>query len=153
MIDWLNLHVHYWHWIVFGLILAASEIFVPSFVFLWIGISAVIVGITLSAVALTFNTQLILWMVLSILCLVAWFKYGAKMMQTRSLSGMALEELIGQSATVVAFNNETGHGRVKFSVPIVGSEQWDIICEDQLVLGDRVSVTKILGNKLLAKKH
>ena len=35
--DWLNSSIEYWHWMVLGLLLVASEVFVPSFVMLWFG--------------------------------------------------------------------------------------------------------------------
>ena len=43
--EWLDSNIAYWHWVVFGFLLAALEIFVPSFYMLWLGISAVAVGL------------------------------------------------------------------------------------------------------------
>jgi len=152
VIEWLNMHVEYWHWIVAGLLFVLSETFLTSFIFLWIGVSAVVVGITLLLIPISFNTQLILWMLLSLVCLVLWFKFISPSIKTRSLAGMAMESLIGQQATVVLFDGASGNGKVKFSVPVLGSEQWAMICHDAVIPGDRVKVTDVLGNKLLTRK-
>ncbi len=152
MIDYLNNAVEFWHWIVLGIILSLVEIFIPSFFMLWIGVSAIIVGIVLSIVAISFNQQLVLWVVLSVLCLVFWFRFLSPIMKTRSLSGMGLESLKGQQATVSTYNGDSKQGQVKFSVPILGSDLWDMICEENVIPGDRVKVVDVLGNKLLVKK-
>jgi len=152
MIDFLNNAIEFWHWIILGIVLSLVEIFIPSFFMLWIGISAIIVGIVLSIIAISFNQQLILWIVLSVLCLVFWFRYLSPIMKTRSLSGMGLESLVGQQAAVSAYNGDTKQGQVKFSIPILGSDIWDMICEENVIPGDRVKVVDVLGNKLLVKK-
>ncbi len=150
--EWLNQNIEYWHWIVVGLLFSVSEIFLPSFIFLWIGVSAIIVGIVLSMTALTFNVQLILWMILSVCCLVSWFKFISPKFKTRSLAGMGLESLIGQQATVIIFDKASSNGQVKFSVPVLGNDEWDFTCTDDVIPGDRVKVTDVFGNKLLTKK-
>ncbi len=152
MIEWLNLHIEYWHWIVTGLLLAAAEMFIPSFILLWIGVSAIIVGLTLALTPISFNEQLILWMLLSIICLFLWFKYISPAIRTRSHAGMALESLIGQQAMVVFYDAGANSGQIKFPVPVLGNEQWSMICHDKVIPGDRVKITEILGNKLLVHK-
>ena len=152
MMEWLNLNVEYWHWIVLGLLFSVSEIFLPSFIFLWIGVSAISVGIILSLITLTFNAQLILWMILSVCCLVAWFKFISPKFKTQSLAGMGLESLIGQQATVILFDKDSSNGKAKFSVPVLGNEEWAITCPDDVIPGDRVKITDVFGNKLLTKK-
>ena len=42
--------VLYWHWIVLGIALMAIEILLPSFVALWFGAAAVVVGVLLLCV-------------------------------------------------------------------------------------------------------
>ena len=39
--------LEFWHWLVLGVVLATIEIFAPGVFFLWLGISAGIVGILL----------------------------------------------------------------------------------------------------------
>ena len=45
MVEWLDANILYWHWIVFGILLAGAEIFAPSFFLLWLGVSGVLVGL------------------------------------------------------------------------------------------------------------
>jgi len=152
MIEWLDTHIVYWHWVVFGLLLAASEIFVPAFFMLWLGVSAIAVGVILSVVSISFSTQLLVWIILSMICLVTWFKYISPMMHDRSLSGMAMEKLLGNEGTVTDYNNITNRGRMKFPAPIVGSDEWEIICNVDLTPGDRVVIVDLSGNSLIVKK-
>ena len=111
MIEWLDTHIVYWHWVVFGLLLAATEIFVPAFFMLWLGVSAIVVGVILSVVSISFSTQLLIWIILSITCLMVWFKYISPMMNNKSLSGMAMEKLLGNEGTVVDYNNVAYRGQ------------------------------------------
>ncbi len=152
MINWFDSHVLYWHWVVFGLVLSVLEIFIPSFFLLWLGVSAITVGIILSIIAISFNTQLLIWMFLSITCLIAWFKFISPRIKTKSHSGMAQESILGKTATVVEHNKINGHGRVQFSIPVLGEEQWETLSEDALLPGDRVKVAEIIGNKLVINK-
>ncbi len=153
MVEWLDANIVYWHWIVFGLVLVLFEIFVPSFFMLWLGISATIVGIIMTMTTIIFSTQLLIWIMLSTLCLVTWFKYISPMIKTKSLSGMALENLLGKVGTVINYNEETQRGLIKFPAPLLGNEEWEVICEEKLVQGDRAVITEISGNSLIVKKR
>lgn len=152
MIEWLDSHIVYWHWVVLGLILAATEIFIPAFFMLWLGISAIIVGVLLSIIDISFSNQLLIWIILSVACLVAWFKYITPMMRDKSLSGMAMEKLLGQEGTVTEYNQVTNRGRIKFPAPIVGSDEWEIIGNGDMIPGDRAVIVEISGNSLIVKK-
>lgn len=152
MTEWLDQHVLYWHWLVFGMLLAVSEIFMPAFFMLWLGISAVVVGVVLYFMPLAFSTQLLIWTVLSVLCLVAWFRFVSPMIKTRSLSGMALEELVGKSGTVLDYNAGQQKGRIRFPAPLLGDDEWDFIAEEAFKPGDRAVVREIVGNRLRVGK-
>ena len=41
----LDYIIEYWHWIVLGIVLMLSEIFIGSFFILWFGAAAVVVGL------------------------------------------------------------------------------------------------------------
>ena len=153
MIEWLDTNVAYWHWIVVGLVFAASEIFIPSFFMLWLGISAIIVGIILSIIDIAFSTQLLIWTILSLICLVVWFKFISPMMKTKSLSGMALETLIGKTGIVIEHSETTKRGRIRFSAPLLGNDEWEVLCEEKLIPGDRAVVIEVSGNSLIVKKQ
>lgn len=75
MEDWLNSGLPAWLWVVTGIALAALEIFLPSFFMLWLGLSAILVGAASLFLPLDLTAQLFLWAILSIFCLVAWFRW------------------------------------------------------------------------------
>lgn len=147
--SWLNAHIAYWHWMVLGLLLVASEIFVPSFVLLWFGASAVAVGLIIAVVDLHFAVQLAIWAVLSCLDLFIWFKYVHPKMKNKSLAGMAREQIVAQEGMVISKGAKFGHGVMRFSVPMLGSEEWSFICNDPIEVGDKVRVEELSGNKLI----
>ncbi|HVN71050.1 MAG TPA: hypothetical protein VMU10_03425 [Desulfomonilia bacterium] len=41
---------------------------------------------------------------------------------------------------------------VRFSIPVLGSDEWPFICEQAVKTGDRVLVKEISGNTLIAEK-
>jgi membrane protein implicated in regulation of membrane protease activity len=66
MFDWL-MPMSPWHWLVIGLLLAALELLTPAFLFLPMGIAAVLVGALLAvAPAASWSLQLGVFAVLSV---------------------------------------------------------------------------------------
>ena len=53
----MDIEVLYWYWMVLGLILIVAEIFIPSFTILWFGIGAMLVGMTMLVVDISFTIQ------------------------------------------------------------------------------------------------
>lgn len=152
MVEWLDANILYWHWVVFGILLAGAEIFAPSFFLLWLGVSAVVVGVISYFIELSFSTEIILWGILSFSSLVAWFKFIAPSMKTNTLSGMSREALIGQEGTVTEFSKTVSKGRLRFPAPVVGNDEWGFRSEDDFAAGDRAIVTEISGNDLIVRK-
>ena len=148
--EWLNSHIQYWHWMVLGALLVASEIFVPSFVMLWFGASAIAVGLIIAAIDLSFTVQLLIWGFLSVVDLFVWFRFVHPKMKDRSLSGMSKEQVMGQEGMVIQVER-FGHGRVRFAVPLLGSDEWSFICRDPVDVGDRVTVEDVSGNSLIVR--
>jgi len=153
MLDWLNTSIAYWHWIVLGLILSVSEIFAMSFVLLWFGLSAIVVGILLWIFPFSFTLQLFIWVALSLFNVFGWFKWIAPRIKNRSLSGMAREKMIGQKGTVIEYNTvQPGRGKLRFPAPILGSDEWQFICSEDVEVGSRVIVSEFSGNSLIVSK-
>ena len=153
MNEWLDTHVLYWHWIVIGLIMLAAEMFIPAFFMLWLGASAIVVGLVMLVVnSMPFSIQVLLWTGLSVIFLLVWFRYLSPIMKTKSLSGMALENLVGKSGTVIEHSTETTRGKIRFSAPLLGNDEWEVICEQSLKPGDRAQVIEVSGNSLVVKK-
>lgn len=151
MMEWLNAHIAYWHWIVLGLALAGLEIFLPTFFMLWFGAAAICVGLVLWVIPLSLTAQLLLWIVNSVVFVVLWHKLVSPRMKDRSLAGMSREAIIGQTGIVVQHYTDSGRGRLKFPAPILGDDEWDYICEANLASGDRVTVTDLSGNAVIVR--
>lgn len=154
MIGWLNATIGYWHWIVMGLILSLGEILVASFVLLWFGLSAIIVGILLMVFPLPITAQLLLWVLLSLFFVFAWFKWITPRIKNASLSGMARESMLGQIGTVIEYNSvQPGRGVVRFPAPILGDDEWQFICSESVEVGSRVIVQEFSGNTLMVSPY
>ncbi len=59
-------HLLYWHWWIAGFALLALEAFAPGAVFLWMGISAFVLGLLLCAVDLALEVQVVTFGLLSV---------------------------------------------------------------------------------------
>jgi len=150
MLEWLNAEVAYWHWMIFGLALALLEIMMLSFVALWFGLSAFVVGLLLWVLPLSFTMQLTIWIILSICIIFSWFKWVSPLLKNKSFSGMAKESMLGQIGTVIEYNSaHDGRGTLRFSAPILGADEWQFICTDTVEVGSRVIVREFSGNALI----
>ena len=66
----------FWHWWVIGVGLLVLEALAPGAIFLWLGISAGVVGLLLLVIpSMTWEIQLLIFSVLSVVAVVAWKKY------------------------------------------------------------------------------
>lgn len=65
--------IEFWNWWVVAVFLIGIEIFAPGAVFLWMGISAAIVGFVLMLFPeMTWQIQLLIFAVLSLLSILVW---------------------------------------------------------------------------------
>lgn len=149
----MTLELMYWHWLVFGVALIVLEIFLPSFVVLWFGIAALIVGGALWAgPTLPLAAQLLIWLIASTAMAVFWFRYFKPRMTDKTRAGIARDALLGQSGQVIKVPLDGRRGMARFSVPVLGSDEWEIICDEPLALGDRIFIREFSGNTLIVSK-
>ena len=140
----------YWHWLVFGVALMVLEIFLGSFVVLWFGIGAVAVGLCQWLYpGLPFAAQLLIWLLASSAMAAVWFRWFKPRMLDRTTAGIAREALIGESGHVIRLPSDGRRGMARFSVPVLGSDEWEFICEEPVALGDRVVIRDFSGNTLI----
>ncbi|MEJ2418991.1 MAG: NfeD family protein [Exilibacterium sp.] len=151
--EWLNGEIAYWHWIVVGLLLAALEIFVPSFVILWFGLAAIVVGLIMAVTSLSFTFQLLIWVILSVLFAYLWHKIISPKILNKTFAGMSREAIIGQTGTVLNYNALQSRGMLRFSAPLLGNDEWEFIFEGELQSGDRVTVIDVSGNTLIVTNN
>ncbi|WP_213182025.1 NfeD family protein [Desulfosarcina cetonica] len=149
----MNLHIAYWHWLVFGMILIMTEIFIPSFTIFWFGLGAIVVsGLMLMDNTLSFSWQLFIWAIASCIFTFLWFKYIRPIMTDRTKAGIPREAAIGEVGQVIRRPESGRRGMVRFTTPLLGSEEWTFICSTDVTVGDRVKVTDVSGNTLMVNK-
>jgi len=151
--EWLDANIAYWHWMVLGLLLVATELFIPVFVMIWFGASAIAVGLILLVVDMSLVVQMLFWLSLSVLDLVVWFKFIHPKMKNKTLSGMSREQVIGQEGMVIRLGPEIEQGTIRFSMPVLGSDEWQFICREHVAVGDRLVVEDISGNTLIVRSQ
>lgn len=141
-----------WHWFVLGIVLILSELVLPAFAALWFGVAAILVAFLLWFFPdLDFVWQMLTWIVLSIACTVAWFKYIKPLSIDRTKAGLPREATIGQTGMVIQLGPEADQVRVRFLLPVLGSDEWNCKSMSTVQVGDRVKVIDILGNELVVQ--
>ncbi|MDO4224133.1 MAG: NfeD family protein, partial [Acinetobacter sp.] len=117
----MNLILEPWHWFILGVFLLLLELLLPSFAALWFGLSALLVGVTLSFMPdLAFTHQLFMWTGFSLGCTYGWFKWIKPLAKNRTNAGQARENTIGQIGIVIQTQLANDHVRVRFTLPILG---------------------------------
>ena len=143
----------YWLWIAAGAALMIVEVFLGSFFVFWFGLAAVLVGLlALLIPGIPVAAQLTLWALLSGLLGIAWFKYIKPLSKDRTKAGLSREALIGQVGHVLRPPSGESRGAIRFPAPILGSDEWQILSQDPLAIGDRAHVTELSGNALIVRK-
>ena len=143
-----------WHWFVLGVLLIISELLLPAFAALWFGIGAIMVGILYFLFPMMgTTTQFVTWIILSILCTVAWFKFIKPLSVDKTQAGLSREATIGQVGMVIQTNLDHDQIKVRFPMPVLGSDEWNCRTLSPVQVGDRVRVVDILGNDLVVQLH
>ena len=145
--------IEYWHWIVFGIALMLSEIFIGSFFIFWFGAAAVVVGLLILPLPdMSPTAQVIIWAVSSASFALAWFKLVKPLNVDKTKAGLSKEALVGEIGQVLQIPSGDKRGKVRFPAPVLGSDEWLMISHDTVSIGDRVSVIDLSGNALIVKK-
>ena len=143
-----------WHWFVLGILLILSELILPAFAAIWFGIAAIAVCILyLLFPWMSFTVQIICWIVLSIACTVLWFKFIKPLSIDKTKAGMPRDATIGQTGMVIQTGLAHDQIRVRFPMPVLGSDEWNCRTLSPVQVGDRVRVIDILGNDLVVQPH
>lgn len=149
----MELEILYWHWVVLGVLLMLSEIALTTFFVLWFGLAAILMGgIVFLVPGLDLAWQILIWTVLSSALAFFWFKFLKPLSIDKTKAGMSREAILGQVGQVINVPREGMRGKLRFPAPILGSDEWLILSQDELSLGDRVRVTDVSGNSLIVEK-
>ncbi len=146
------MEILYWHWVVLGIGLVLLELIIPSFTALWFGLGAIAVGLMLlldPTLSLTF--QMIFWASVSGGLTLAWFKYFKP--SPKHAGDITLEDVEGEIGLVIAKPSEHRSGKVRFSTPLLGVDEWDFDTQDVVETGDQVQVINVKDQVLEMKKR
>ena len=134
--------INHWHWLSFGLALLAVEIFGAAGYFLWLGISALIVGVVLSLIPMSWPLQWVSFTCFSLLTTWLWwrrqFKADTENDDSRDLN-QKQKQLIGQKIRLEE-DFLAGKGRIK-----VGDTTWTAEAAHNIAAGKLVEVTNVNG--------
>lgn len=135
----------WWHWAVGGLALIVAELVVPSFVLIWFGVGALAVALLMALTAIGLTAQLVIWLVVSLTLVAAWFKvFRPNMHKTRV--GMADAGVVGEIGVLVRDVAPFEKGLVRFQKPILGDDVWECIADEAIRNGERVRVLEVEGS-------
>jgi inner membrane protein len=142
----------YWHWLIFGMLLMMVELFIPSMTILWFGLGGLLVGVWLwLAPATGLSLQLFIWALASCTFVLLWFKLLKPKMIHRTKAGISREAVLGEVGQVIKAMGANQLGRVRFTTPLLGADEWPFRCDGSVAIGDRVVVSDIAGNTLIVK--
>jgi membrane protein implicated in regulation of membrane protease activity len=110
------------------------------------------VGVAALLFEIPFSIQVLIWTVFSVLFTVLWFKLVKPKMVDSSNSQAARESAIGESGQVIKLPAGDTKGKLRFSTPILGEDEWEFSCEAEVDLGDRLHIQEISGNVLVVAK-
>ena len=146
-----------WHWLVFGMVLVIAEMFIPTFASLWFGTAAILVAGLAWLLPMSLFWQVMIWLILSVILRVAWFRFIKPRAIDRTKAGLGGSAIIGETGMIIVApyitDNTVQAGKVRFSTPKLGSDEWFCRTEDEMLeVGERVVVTDIIGNELLVTR-
>ena len=136
----------FWHWLVLGVVLAIIEVFAPGAFFLWLGISAGIVGALLWLMPdLSWELQLLIFAILAVASVVIARRYLTAHPLKTDLPNLNQrgQQYVGRTFTLdePVIN---GQGKIQ-----VDDSTWKITCED-CEAGTRVIINGVDGVVLRA---
>tara|TARA_B110000914_G_scaffold177957_2_gene159623 strand:- start:204 stop:647 length:444 start_codon:yes stop_codon:yes gene_type:complete len=134
--------IDFWHWLVLGLVLVIVELFAWSTFFLWMGVSAIMVGILYKLFpSLSWQIQLLLFSGLSVVSIFLVKKYFPVKTIDNELNARAKRH-IGNSYSVVS-NDEHGI-KVKVGDSLWLAKGCDMHIGQKVKVVDTDSVTLIV---------
>ena len=137
-----QLHNSIFLWCFIGLVMMVIEFIVPGFVIFFFGLGALIVALLCFLIpALTLNTQLIFFIIISLamlLLLRKWFKSVFSGFRNRKdIMPKNIDSYIGETAVVVENIASKSPGKIEFH-----GTKWNAISDIALKSGERVVIIK-----------
>ena len=149
MIAVLNETIVWWHWIVLGFILLIFEMNTGTFVMLSLGVAAIIVGVLDISMNISFTSEILIWIVLSIATLWAWKRWvKIEHVSDSGQSNYNLDTL----GTVTVRIEPNNRGKVTFDTPILGNTSWTATSTQSIDKNTRIKIVEIHGQLIEVEK-
>jgi membrane protein implicated in regulation of membrane protease activity len=132
----------WWHWVIVGVVLILVEMSMGTFLFLGIGLAAMVVGGVDYAFHTSFLSELLTWTALSILALAAWVRWFKE--PTIVTTGQSDHGLDTEGTVSVAIEPHR-RGKVMFDTPVLGNTLWHASSGESIPKGTRVHIVEING--------
>lgn len=138
-------NIVYWHWMVLGLALIILEVLLPSAIFLWPGVAALIVGILFFVFPVMSATmQLALFAVFAVIAALGWQLYRKNNPAETPIPSMNNRgmQYVGRHFTLPE-NVVNGVGTLN-----VDDTRWKVMSDQDFSAGTKVTVTGLDGTSL-----
>lgn len=142
MITLLNESLLWWHWIILGIILLIAEMSTGTFFMLGLGAAAILVGVMDLVFDTSFTVELLVWILLSLLAIGAWYKWLREPDRTDSGQSNYRLDTLG---TVEETIEPHSRGKVKFDAPVLGNTVWHATAKVTIKRTTRVKIVQISG--------
>jgi len=135
---------NHWFWLVLAIVLFAVELAAPGISFLWLGLASAVTAIVVWFIPMGWAGQLILFSMLVLISLSAWWKLFRKENQTQNHLNNPAGRHLGETYVLVQ-PIENGRGKIQ-----IGDTQWTVE-GDNLPAGTRVKITAVHGMSFKVK--
>jgi len=104
--------------------------------------ASIVVGIIDVAIGTAFNTELFVWIALSILSVSAWIAWFKKSSVTQSGQSNYRLDTLGSVTQSIKPHDR---GKVTFDSPVVGNISWHATAKVEIAVGSRIQIVEING--------
>jgi membrane protein implicated in regulation of membrane protease activity len=138
-------------WLLAGVVMIILEFMLPGFVIVFFGVGAILVGVICWLWTISFNAQLVLFMAISVVLLLAIRKWVKNIFVGYTSSQEAIGELskefAGELATVISEIAPDNPGKVEFH-----GTNWEAESDEPIARGERVKIIGQRSIRLMVKK-
>lgn len=135
-------YITFWHWIAFGCALLAAELLGTAGYLLWLGVSALIMGVILSIFPLNWQLQWIGFAFFSLFSTWVWWRKQSKADKASDLTSTLNQKHKQLIGTVITLDKDfpAGINRVN-----VADTTWSAQSDQDLAAGTRVKIVAMDG--------
>lgn len=141
-------NIQFWHWLILGVIFLAIEVFAPTTLFLWFGVSALITGLVAWLIpGLPIGAEILIFAVSALVSIAAFrvlIKHAPVPESPDPELNNRLSSFIGREYKLTQ-PIESGRGRLK-----LGDSMWGILGDD-LPTGSKIRITGVKGIQFLVE--